>query len=95
MGYPMAKNLLSGLGPEKTLLICDVSTDALDRFVNEAQGQAAVQVISNGYEATKAAVRVPSNNPTTFKRCDAYCKRTLSSRCSPGQMLSSPSISTR
>lgn len=59
MGYPMAKNLLSGLGPEKTLLICDVSTEALDRFVKEAQGQATVEVVGTGYEAAKAAVRVP------------------------------------
>ncbi|KAI0871234.1 NAD binding domain of 6-phosphogluconate dehydrogenase-domain-containing protein [Hypoxylon argillaceum] len=55
MGYPMAKNLLSGLGPEKTLLICDVSTEALDRFVKEAQGQATVEVVGTGYEAAKAA----------------------------------------
>ncbi|KAJ8124926.1 hypothetical protein O1611_g8715 [Lasiodiplodia mahajangana] len=55
MGYPMAKNLLSGLGREKTLLICDVSAEALDRFTKEAQGQAAVEVISNGFEATKVA----------------------------------------
>ncbi|KAI0439704.1 6-phosphogluconate dehydrogenase [Xylaria telfairii] len=55
MGYPMAKNLLSGLGPEKTLLICDVSTDAIGRFLKEAQGQSVVEVISNGFEATKVA----------------------------------------
>lgn len=56
MGYPMAKNLLSGLGPEKTLLICDVSTVAIERFLKEAQGQATVEVIGNGFEATKVAV---------------------------------------
>ncbi|KAI8947813.1 NAD binding domain of 6-phosphogluconate dehydrogenase-domain-containing protein [Xylaria longipes] len=55
MGYPMAKNLLSGLGSEKTLLICDVSKGAIDRFLEEAQGQASVEVIGNGFEATKAA----------------------------------------
>ncbi|KAJ2993451.1 hypothetical protein NUW58_g1842 [Xylaria curta] len=55
MGYPMAKNLLSGLGPEKTLLICDVSTNAIARFVKEAQGQATVEVVDNGFEATKLA----------------------------------------
>ncbi|KAI0453531.1 hypothetical protein F5B21DRAFT_515299 [Xylaria acuta] len=55
MGYPMAKNLLSGLGREKTLLICDVSTGAIDRFLKEAQGQATVEVIANGFEATKVA----------------------------------------
>ncbi|KAI3318777.1 NAD binding domain of 6-phosphogluconate dehydrogenase-domain-containing protein [Xylariaceae sp. AK1471] len=56
MGYPMAKNLLSGLGPEKTLLICDVSTEALDRFMKETQEQAAtVEIVSNGFEAAKVA----------------------------------------
>ncbi|KAI1420047.1 6-phosphogluconate dehydrogenase [Xylaria sp. FL1777] len=55
MGYPMAKNLLSGLGPEKTLLICDVNAEALDRFMKEAHGQANVEFISNGFQATKVA----------------------------------------
>ncbi|KAI0535160.1 hypothetical protein GGR58DRAFT_515584 [Xylaria digitata] len=55
MGYPMAKNLLSGLGPEKTLLICDVNMEALLRFLEEAHGQATVQLIGNGFEAIKAA----------------------------------------
>ena len=58
MGFPMARNLLLGLGPEKTLLICDVSTEVIDRFVKEAQGPADVKVTSNGFEAAKAAVRL-------------------------------------
>jgi 3-hydroxyisobutyrate/3-hydroxypropionate dehydrogenase len=60
MGYPMAKNLLKGLGPEKTLLICDVNNEALERFKKEAEisGAAAkVEVVENGYEAIKGAVR--------------------------------------
>lgn len=56
MGYPMALNLLKGLGPDKTLLICDVSEDALQRFQVEAEGEASVAVIQNGFEAAKAAV---------------------------------------
>ena len=56
MGYPMAKNLRAGLDPEKTLLICDVNKEALDRFKSETQGQGPVEVVSNGFEATKAAV---------------------------------------
>ncbi|KAI0427125.1 hypothetical protein F5Y09DRAFT_333610 [Xylaria sp. FL1042] len=55
MGYPMAKNLLSGLGPEKTLLLCDVNVEALDRFAEEAHGQASVKVVNNGFEAIKVA----------------------------------------
>lgn len=57
MGYPMAKNLRAGLGKDKTMLICDVSKEALDRFVQETEGQGPVQVVSNGFEAAKAAVR--------------------------------------
>ncbi|KAI0188984.1 NAD binding domain of 6-phosphogluconate dehydrogenase-domain-containing protein [Xylaria flabelliformis] len=55
MGYPMAKNLLSGLGAEKTLLVCDVSTSVIDRFLNETKGQGTVEVVANGFEATKVA----------------------------------------
>lgn len=61
MGYPMAKNLLSGLSPETTFLICDVSAEALGRFRKEAKGDATVEVIANGFEAAKVAVRVPSS----------------------------------
>lgn len=57
MGYPMAKNLRAGLGPEKTLLICDVNSDALDRFKAETVNQGQVKVVSSGYEAANAAVR--------------------------------------
>ncbi|KAI1347839.1 hypothetical protein F5Y01DRAFT_307252 [Xylaria sp. FL0043] len=55
MGYPMAKNLFSGLGPEKTLLICDVNAEALDRFAKEAQAQASIKVVKNGFDAVKEA----------------------------------------
>ncbi|KAI1084515.1 NAD binding domain of 6-phosphogluconate dehydrogenase-domain-containing protein [Whalleya microplaca] len=55
MGYPMAKNLLAGLSPGKTLLICDVNTEALDRFIKETVGKGTVKVTSSGFEAAKAA----------------------------------------
>ncbi|KAK3985751.1 NAD binding domain of 6-phosphogluconate dehydrogenase-domain-containing protein [Cladorrhinum sp. PSN332] len=55
MGYPMAKNLRAGLGPDRTLLICDVNTEALERFKAETQGQGPVEIVANGHEAAKAA----------------------------------------
>ncbi|KAK0629389.1 3-hydroxyisobutyrate dehydrogenase-like protein [Bombardia bombarda] len=55
MGYPMAKNLRSGLDSSKTLLICDVNTEALERFKSETEGKGPVEIISNGFEAAKAA----------------------------------------
>lgn len=61
MGYPMAKNLRAGLEPTKTLLICDVSKEALDRFQAETVGKGPVEIVKNGFEAAKAAVsRRPS-----------------------------------
>lgn len=59
MGYPMAKNLRKGLSSDKKLLICDVSTEALERFQKETDGQGPVEVVSNGFEAAKAAVCYP------------------------------------
>jgi 3-hydroxyisobutyrate/3-hydroxypropionate dehydrogenase len=56
MGYPMTKNVRTELGPEKTLLICDVSNNAPDRFKTETEGQGPVGVVSSGDEAAKAAV---------------------------------------
>ncbi|KAF7563137.1 hypothetical protein G7046_g943 [Stylonectria norvegica] len=55
MGYPMAKNLRAGLGPETTMLICDVDAKALERFKQETAGQGPVSVITNGFEAAQAA----------------------------------------
>ncbi|KAK0723389.1 6-phosphogluconate dehydrogenase [Lasiosphaeria miniovina] len=55
MGYPMAKNLRAGLGPDKTLLVCDVNADALTRFQFETAGQGPVNVVQNGFEAAQAA----------------------------------------
>lgn len=57
MGYPMAKNLRAGLGQDRTLLICDVNKEAINRFQEETAGQGPVQVVENGAEAMKAAVR--------------------------------------
>ncbi|KAL6362959.1 hypothetical protein LRP88_02359 [Fusarium phalaenopsidis] len=55
MGYPMALNLHAGLGSDKTLLICDTNLEALDRFEAEARGKATIKIVSNGFEAAKAA----------------------------------------
>ncbi len=59
MGYPMAKNLRAGLSPDITLLICDVNAEFKSRFQAETKDQGPVGVVSNGYEAAKAAVRNP------------------------------------
>ncbi|KAI5926252.1 NAD binding domain of 6-phosphogluconate dehydrogenase-domain-containing protein [Camillea tinctor] len=65
MGYPMAKNLLAGLGSEKTLLICDVSSDAIYRFQKEATGKATIKTVKNGFEAAQAANTVITMLPSS------------------------------
>ncbi|KAF2027320.1 3-hydroxyisobutyrate dehydrogenase-like protein [Setomelanomma holmii] len=55
MGYPMALNLRKGLDSAHTLLICDVSTDALTRFQHDAESQGPVEIVKSGYEAIQRA----------------------------------------
>ncbi|CBY01417.1 hypothetical protein IAQ61_003249 [Plenodomus lingam] len=63
MGYPMALNLRKGLDVSHTLLICDVSSDALTRFQKDAASMGPVEVIKNGYEAVQRADTVISMLP--------------------------------
>lgn len=55
MGYPMARNLRKGLDDSHKFLICDVSSEALDKFQKETEGQGPVEVVKNGYEAVRQA----------------------------------------
>jgi 3-hydroxyisobutyrate dehydrogenase-like beta-hydroxyacid dehydrogenase len=55
MGYPMALNLRKGLDDSHTLLICDVSTEALSRFQRDAEGQGPVSIAKGGFDAIQRA----------------------------------------
>jgi 3-hydroxyisobutyrate dehydrogenase-like beta-hydroxyacid dehydrogenase len=55
MGYPMALNLRKGLDDSCSLLICDVSTDALERFQRDSAGGGPVDIVDSGYEAIQRA----------------------------------------
>lgn len=55
MGYPMALNLRKGLDDSCNLLICDVSTDALERFQRDSEGGGPVDIVDSGYEAIQRA----------------------------------------
>jgi 3-hydroxyisobutyrate dehydrogenase-like beta-hydroxyacid dehydrogenase len=55
MGYPMALNLRKGLDDSHTLLICDVSKDALTRFQQDSKGHGPVSVVDSGYQAIQHA----------------------------------------
>ncbi|KAI8931027.1 hypothetical protein NX059_012038 [Plenodomus lindquistii] len=63
MGYPMALNLRKGIDKSHTLLICDVSTDALTRFQQDAKSNGAIEIIKHGYEAIQRADTVISMLP--------------------------------
>lgn len=56
MGYPMAVNLRSKVGKEKTIVICDVSTEACERFKAEESTHGPIEIVKNGCEAIQAAV---------------------------------------
>lgn len=55
MGYSMALNLRKGVDDSHTLLVCDVSTDALTRFQRDAAGYGPVVTVDGGYEAIQRA----------------------------------------
>lgn len=57
MGYPMVTNLREKIGPDATLLICDIAQDTIERFQKESIGKGPVKVVKNGSEAAKIAVR--------------------------------------
>lgn len=52
----MAVNLRSRMNPDQTLLVCDVSEEAIVRFQHQTQGKGVVKVVKNGYEAATEAV---------------------------------------
>ncbi|KAF5546692.1 3-hydroxyisobutyrate dehydrogenase [Fusarium napiforme] len=64
MGYPMAVNLVKGLGSSKSFLITDVNQEALNGFQSEVKGFGKVSVVQNGSEAAKAADTVITMLPT-------------------------------
>lgn len=59
MGYPMAVNLRSKIGPSYKILICDISKDAISKYQTQVKGKGAIDVVPNGFEATQAAVSLP------------------------------------
>ncbi|KAL1644983.1 hypothetical protein SLS58_004054 [Diplodia intermedia] len=61
----MARNLRKGLGSDQTLLICDIDKDTIARFQDEAKDDGPVGVVSNGFEAAKAAVPQPTETKLT------------------------------
>jgi len=56
MGYPMAVNLRSKMGEDKTLLICDVSEEAIAKFQKQMEGKGPIRVVKDGFEAVQQAV---------------------------------------
>lgn len=56
MGYPMAVNLRAKIGKETTIVVCDVSTKACDKFKTEESVNGPIEIVGNGYEAIAKAV---------------------------------------
>ncbi|KEF51297.1 uncharacterized protein A1O9_12647 [Exophiala aquamarina CBS 119918] len=64
MGYPMAVNLRSKLPSSSTLLICDVSSDAISKFQHQMADQGPIEVVKSGAEAAQRANTVITMLPT-------------------------------
>lgn len=56
MGYPMAVNLRSKIGKEKTMVVCDVNAEACEKFKAEESKHGPIEIIGNAYEAMQIAV---------------------------------------
>jgi len=51
----MVENSHAGLGPEKMLLVRDMTVNALGRFVLEAEGSRSIKIVESSFEAAMAA----------------------------------------
>lgn len=58
MGYPMASTLRSRMSKEQTLYILDDDRQIMEQFKTESASGDLVKVVSNPFEAAKAAVGV-------------------------------------
>jgi hypothetical protein len=58
MGYPMALNLYKKLPTDWTLFICDTNDEVKERFKQEAEGKAHIQVAKHGAHAARYAVSI-------------------------------------
>ncbi len=68
MGYGMAVNLRKKMKSSMTLLICDVNEGALEKFQTD-MNEGPIQVVKNGAEAARGAVRPSNGNiATAFNR---------------------------
>lgn len=57
MGYPMAVNLRKKMPRAHTLLICDISAAAIQRFRHEMADTGVIDTVQNAAEAIQRAVR--------------------------------------
>lgn len=57
MGYPMAVNLRSKIGKEKTIVVSDVDMSVCERFKSDMSEHGPVSIVKNAYEAVRVAVR--------------------------------------
>lgn len=56
MGFPMAVNLRSKIGQDKTIIVSDINESACAEFKAQTSEHGTVKVVKNGYEAVQEAV---------------------------------------
>lgn len=70
MGYRMALNLRKKIGPDYTILICDVVPAALEKFQDETAKTGPIKVVQTGSEAVQAAVGIPCGDVKRLSNAD-------------------------
>lgn len=68
MGYPMAVNLRTKIGKDKTIVVCDVSAKACDKFKAEESVHGPIEIVKNGHEAIARAVSDHDPIISTYSR---------------------------
>ena len=56
MGFGMCSNIHSKIKRDDQLYICDINQDALDRFVQESEGQAQVEILKTPKDIAEKCV---------------------------------------
>lgn len=62
MGYYMAVNLRNKIGKDKGMVVCDVNSEACERFLTETADAGSSSIVKTAREAVEAAVRHPSSD---------------------------------
>ena len=68
MGFGMSMNIQKKIPADAQFFICDVNRAVLDKFVQEAQGQAQISILDTPKDIVENAVRLLRPSIDHFRR---------------------------